>query len=222
MQRYAQQLLTGECLQMENYSEEHFLKPEIMLRLYSEGAFPMTNDEGVIDWYYPEIRTIIPLNNFNIPRSLTKSIAKLNFQYRVDSDFYAVVTNCANRSKTWISKKLINAYMNLWEQGFIHTVEVYQNDLLVGGLYGVSIRGAFFGESMFSKVSEASKAALIFLLRHLRDKEFVLLDVQFMTEHLRMFGAIEISLKEYNDLLKKAYSKNYYFNDEKVSEILIN
>jgi leucyl/phenylalanyl-tRNA---protein transferase len=207
---------------MENYSEEHFLKPEIMLRLYAEGAFPMTNDEGVIDWYYPEIRTIIPLNNFNIPRSLTKSIAKLNFQYRVDSDFPAVVTNCANRSKTWISKKLINAYMNLWEQGFIHTVEVYQDNILVGGLYGVSVRGAFFGESMFSKVTQASKAALVFLLNHLNRRKFVLLDVQFMTEHLKMFGAVEISLPDYNELLKKAYRKNYYFNDDKIGDILIN
>lgn len=206
---------------MNNYSEDHFLKPEIMLSLYSEGAFPMTGDEGIIDWYYPEIRTIIPLNNFNIPRSLTKTLPKLNFQYRIDNDFLSVVTNCANRSKTWIIKKLITAYMNLWEMGFIHTVEVYQNDLLVGGLYGVSIRGAFFGESMFSKVSEASKAALVFLLQHLSEKEFVLLDVQFMTEHLRMFGAVEISLKEYNDLLKKAYIKNHYFNDEKIGEILV-
>lgn len=193
-------------------SKKDLLKPENMIQLYAQGAFPMADDEGNIEWYLPEIRTIIPLDNYNIPRSLRKFMEKTNFDYKIDSKIVDVIINCSKRPKTWISEELIEAYKGLIKLGYLHSVEVYQYNELVGGLYGVTYRGAFFGESMFSKVSQASKCALVKLIEHLNNKEFVLLDVQFQTEHLKMFGAIEISFDEYSDLLLKAYEKKVSFN----------
>lgn len=181
------------------------LQPDNMIRLYASGAFPMADESGQINWYLPEVRTIIPLDNFNIPRSARKAIEKQNFEIKFDTDYLSVIRGCADRPSTWISEELIVAYRRLHKSGYLHTVETYQNGKLVGGLYGITFRGAFFGESMFSKVSQASKAALIALLNHLKEKDFVLLDVQYMTNHLRMFGAIEISWEEYSALLQKAY-----------------
>ena len=181
------------------------LQPDNMIRLYASGAFPMADESGLINWYLPEVRTIIPLDNFNIPRSAKKAIEKQNFEIKFDTDYLSVIKGCADRPSTWISEELIVAYRRLHKRGFLHTVETYQNGKLVGGLYGITFRGAFFGESMFSKVSQASKAALIALLYHLKEKDFVLLDVQYMTNHLRMFGAIEISWEQYSALLQKAY-----------------
>jgi len=196
----------------EKFSYKDYLEPEIMLGLYLKGAFPMA-DEGteIINWYMPEKRTIIPLDNYNYPRSLKKIISESEFEYKFDTDFHSVVKNCASRSSTWISEELIEAYLRLNKLGFIHTVETWQKGKLVGGLYGVAIKGAFFGESMFSNVSQASKAALIKLLEHLNKKRYALLDVQYMTPHLKMFGAIEISFEEYEQLLLEARKKNCEF-----------
>jgi leucyl/phenylalanyl-tRNA--protein transferase len=192
----------------ENFDPKELLQPENMIRLYASGAFPMADEKtGVINWYMPDIRTIIPLDNFNIPRTTKKAIEEKNFEVKFDTDFEGVIEGCAYRESTWISTELIEAYRRLKNRGFIHTVETWKDGKLVGGLYGVSFRGAFFGESMFSKVSQASKAALVALLNHLNEKDFVLLDVQFMTEHLKMFGAIEISFEEYTKLLHKSYAK---------------
>lgn len=193
-------------------SKKDLLKPENMIQLYAQGAFPMADDEGNIEWYLPEIRTIIPLDDYNIPRSLRKFMEKSTFEYKIDFKILDVIINCSKRPKTWISEELIEAYKGLIKLGYLHSVEVYQNNELVGGLYGVTYRGAFFGESMFSKVSQASKCALVKLIEHLNKKEFVLLDVQFQTEHLKMFGAVEISFEEYTDLLLKAYEKKISFN----------
>lgn len=193
-------------------SKKDLLKQENMIQLYAQGAFPMADDEGNIEWYLPEIRTIIPLDDYNIPRSLRKFMEKSTFEYKIDSKILDVIINCSKRPKTWISEELIEAYKGLIKLGYLHSVEVYQNNELVGGLYGVTYRGAFFGESMFSKVSQASKCALVKLIEHLNKKEFVLLDVQFQTEHLKMFGAVEISFEEYTDLLLKAYEKKISFN----------
>jgi len=192
----------------ENFDPKELLKPENMIRLYASGAFPMADAKsGGINWYLPEIRTIIPIDKFNIPRSAKKVIDDENFEIKFNTDFEGVLEGCADRESTWISDELKSAYRRLRKRGDIHTVETWKDGELVGGLYGITFRGAFFGESMFSKVSQASKAALVALLKHLKQKEFVLLDVQYLTEHLKMFGAVEISFEEYTKLLHKAYAK---------------
>jgi leucyl/phenylalanyl-tRNA---protein transferase len=188
-------------------NSKELLKPGNMLRLYASGAFPMADENGTISWFMPEIRTIIPLNKYNIPRSLKVFLKKNNFEIRFDTDFNSVVNGCTEREKTWISPELIEAYKRLQKRGHIHTVETWQKGKLVGGLYGVTFRGAFFGESMFSKVPQASKAALQKLIEHLNHKDFVLLDVQYLTPHLKMFGAVEIEFEEYNKLLYNAYTR---------------
>ncbi len=194
------------------YNKKDLLLPDNMLRMYASGAFPMAEDKNSeIDWYFPDIRTIIPLSNFNIPRSLKKFIKEHDFELRKDFDFLPVVKACANRETTWITDELIEAYQRLYNRKHIHTVEVWQNGNLAGGLYGITFRGAFFGESMFSLVPQASKAALAYLLEHLKQNNFVLLDVQYMTPHLKMFGAIEIPLEQYQDLLEESYVRNCEF-----------
>lgn len=187
------------------------LQPENMIRLYALGAFPMADEFGNIYWYMPSTRAIIPLDNFNIPRSVKNLKEKNNFVVKFDNDYLSVIKGCANRESTWISDKLIIAYRRLHKRGFVHSVEIYQNDKLVGGLYGITFRGAFFGESMFSSVSGASKVALISLIKHLKERNFVLLDIQYLTEHLKMFGAIEIEWIEYFNLLMKSYNINTTF-----------
>ena len=187
---------------------DEFLKPNNMLRLYATGAFPMADQEsGSIEWYLPETRCIIPIDNFNIPRSTKKEIDKLEFEIRYDTEIVSVIRGCANRDHTWISERLIEAYKRLIKRGHLHSVETWKDGELVGGLYGVTFRGAFFGESMFSKLSQASKASLISLLYHLKENDFALLDVQYMTEHLKMFGAVEINLDEYKTKLVEAYQR---------------
>jgi leucyl/phenylalanyl-tRNA--protein transferase len=186
---------------------KELLKPGNMLRLYASGAFPMADDEGRISWFMPEIRTIIPLDNYNIPRSLKIFLKKNNFEIRFDTNYLSVIRGCASREKTWISEELIEAYTRLHKKGHVHSVETWEEGKLVGGLYGVTFRGAFFGESMFSTVPQASKAALLKLIERLTLKDFVLLDVQYMTSHLKMFGAVEIDFEEYNKLLYSAYTR---------------
>lgn len=186
-------------------TKEDLLKPANMILLYARGAFPMADEEGELDWYMPETRTIIPLENFNYPRSLKKFMEKSDFEFRYDNDPMKIIYECADRDETWISKELIKGYKGLLKLGHLHTVEVYLENKLVGGLYGVSYRGAFFGESMFSKVSQASKSALIKLIERLKEKEFILLDVQFPTPHLEMFGAVSIPFDEFDNLLHKAH-----------------
>jgi len=196
----------------EKFDSKELLQPGNMLRLYASGAFPMADDKtGEINWYMPEIRSIIPLDKYNLPRSLKKFMEKSEFEYKFDSDSLSVILSCADRRKTWISDDLIDAYKQLKRLHHLHTVETWLNGRIVGGLYGITFRGAFFGESMFSKVPQASKAALIKLIERLKEKDFILLDVQYLTEHLKMFGAVEISFEEYNRLLFEAYNVNCEF-----------
>lgn len=192
-------------------SKKDLLKPENMILLYARGAFPMADEFGKINWYMPETRTIIPLDNFNIPRSLIKFLSRSNFKYNYDTCIENVIRNCADRESTWISDELFEAYKGLAKLGYLHSVEVFQTGDLVGGLYGIAYKGAFFGESMFSKVPQASKAALVKLFERLASKGFILLDVQYQTEHLKMFGAKEISFTEFNILLSEAYKRNVLF-----------
>ena len=194
------------------YNQDELLRPGNMIRLYASGAFPMADEKtDKINWYMPEIRTIIPLDNFNFPRTLRKFLEKSEFETKYDTNFIKVVEGCADRESTWISDKLIEAYLRLKKLGYIHTVETWENGRLVGGLYGVTFRGAFFGESMFSRKPQASKSALVNLLYHLKEKDFVMLDVQFMTDHLKMFGAVEISMEKYNELLYSSYVRGCEF-----------
>jgi leucyl/phenylalanyl-tRNA--protein transferase len=199
---------------MSDYSyltEDELLEPENMIRLYARGAFPMADDSGKIDWYFPERRTIIPLNAYNVPRSLKKIIGQSEYRITHDTAEIEVIKNCADRERTWISPKLISAYKNLITNKYLHSVEVWEEEELIGGLYGIAFKGAFFGESMFSKKSQASKIALVNLLGHLCTKGFMLLDVQYQTHHLRMFGAVEISLTEFSNLLEQAHSVDCIF-----------
>ncbi|MBM4170830.1 MAG: leucyl/phenylalanyl-tRNA--protein transferase [Ignavibacteria bacterium] len=192
-------------------SEEDLLKPQNMIRLYSRGAFPMADDSGKINWYLPEVRTIIPLMEFNIPRSLKKFMKRTDYEYRFNFNQLEVIKQCAQRESTWISEKLIDAYKNLINFNYLHSVEVYQSNRLIGGLYGIAYKGAFFGESMFSLVSQASKCALVKLIERLTYNNYSVLDVQFQTEHLKMFGAREISFDEFYELLLVAYKSETSF-----------
>lgn len=179
--------------------------------MYAHGAFPMADENQKINWYLPEIRTVIPLDSFNFPRSLKKFYFDSGFTYKIDTATVEVIRNCANRETTWISEELVKAYKGLQNLGHLHSVEVYQNENLVGGLYGVSYKGAFFGESMFSNVSQTSKCALIKLIGHLRERNFVLLDVQYQTDHLKMFGAVEIDFDDFQNRLLQSNSVDTTF-----------
>jgi leucyl/phenylalanyl-tRNA--protein transferase len=187
------------------FDKRALLEPENMLLMYAQGAFPMADEDGELEWYQPTTRAILPLDNFNVPRSLRQYMNECDFEYRYDYDFESVIRNCADRDTTWISEDLITAYDGLINLGNLHTVEVYKDNELVGGLYGVAFRKAFFGESMFSYVEQASKCALVKLVEKLNNASFQILDIQFITDHLKMFGAVEISFDQFKEMLLKAY-----------------
>jgi leucyl/phenylalanyl-tRNA--protein transferase len=185
------------------------LTPELLLYTYSQGIFPMGHDDGEIYWYDPDPRAIIPLDdNFHVPRSLARRIRQGGFEVRVDSAFRAVITACAepgeDREHTWITPAIIDVYCELHQWGYAHSVETWIDGELIGGLYGVTVGGLFAGESMFSRATDSSKIALVHLVERLRVGGFTLLDTQFMTEHLRRFGAVEIARAEYQKRLQQA------------------
>ncbi|GIK42245.1 MAG: leucyl/phenylalanyl-tRNA--protein transferase [Chloroflexota bacterium] len=184
------------------------LTPHLLLNAYSQGIFPMADEDGAIYWYDPDPRAIIPLENFHVSRSLARTIKQGKFEIRVDSAFRAVMQACAEpgpgREVTWISAKIIEAYCELHALGFAHSVETWLEGKLVGGLYGVAVGGLFAGESMFSRARDSSKVAMVYLVERLRRGGFVLLDTQFMTDHLRRFGTIEIPREEYQARLAHA------------------
>lgn len=184
------------------------LTPHLLLNAYSQGIFPMADEDGTIYWYDPDPRAIIPLGNSHVPRSLARTIKQGKFEIRVDSAFRAVMEACAeptpSREVTWISAKIIEAYCELHALGFAHSVETWSEGKLVGGLYGVALGGLFAGESMFSRARDSSKVALVYLIERLRRNGFVLLDTQFMTDHLRRFGTIEVPREEYQARLTHA------------------
>lgn len=175
----------------------------------------MAHEDGRIYWYDPDPRAIIPLDHFHVSRSLQRTIRQQLFEIRIDTAFTAVMHACAapipGREETWISEEIIQAYTRLHQLGFAHSVEVWQAGRLVGGLYGVAVGGFFAGESMFSQVRDSSKVALAFLVAHLNERKFHLLDTQFMTEHLRGFGAIEIPAAEYKMRLGQALLSSVTF-----------
>lgn len=165
----------------------------------------MAHEDGEIYWHEPDPRAILPLDTFHVPRSLKRTLKKGCFDVRRNTAFTAVIRACAapgpGRESTWINDEIMEAYELLHRLGYAHSVETWQNGRLVGGLYGVALRGLFAGESMFSYQSDASKVALVHLVQHLRTRGFQLLDVQYMTAHLRRFGALEISADAYRQRL---------------------
>ena len=181
------------------------LTPHHLLTAYAYGAFPMGDDEGTLHWLSPDPRAVIKLDACRPARSLRAVIRRGVFQIKVDHAFDQVIQACTDHPEgTWITPEIIEAYTTLHHLGFAHSVEAWQADRLVGGLYGIALGGAFFGESMFYRVSDASKVALITLVERLRTRGFVLLDVQFMTEHLHRFGAVEIRRQTYLRRLRHA------------------
>lgn len=186
------------------------ITPEILLRAYAAGIFPMAEDanDPTLFWVEPRDRGIIPLRGFHISKRLARTVRSDQFEIRVDQDFDAVIAGCAapdfDREKTWISGRIRRLYGELFDAGFCHTVEVYRDDRLVGGLYGVRLQGAFFGESMFHRERDASKVALVHLVARLRKGGFTLLDTQFVTPHLAQFGASEVPRRTYKQMLRAA------------------
>jgi leucyl/phenylalanyl-tRNA--protein transferase len=193
------------------------LTPDMLLRAYAIGVFPMAEDRDDPDlfWVDPRMRGIIPLDTFHVPRRLRRTVRNGGYRITVDSAFEATIEACAEstelRPRTWINDRIIMLYTSLFHLGFAHSVECWQDRQLIGGLYGVAMGGAFFGERMFSRESDASKIALIHLVARLRAGGFSLLDSQFITRHLRRFGAVEIPRGEYRQRLAEALKQNAEF-----------
>ena len=188
------------------------IPPDLLIRAYASGVFPMSEsaDDPEVFWVRPETRGIIPLNGFHMPKSLAKTIRQHRFDIRRDSDFDGVIDGCAEsrpgRRRTWINGPIREAYAELFRRGHCHTVEAWNGDRLVGGLYGVTLGRAFFGESMFARETDASKVCLAHLVEHLKARGFELLDTQFTTEHLKRFGAIDVPRGRYERMLADALS----------------
>src|SRR3979411_3246167 len=186
------------------------ITPEVLLRAYACGIFPMAEsaDDPTLFWVEPEIRGVVPLDGFRISSRLARTVRSDSFAVTVDTAFKAVIAGCAapqpDRNDTWINKRIRNLCIGLHELGHAHSGEVWQNDDLVGGLYGVSLGRAFFGESMFHLVRDASKVALVHLVARLIAGGFELLDTQYVTEHLKSFGAVEVPRRRYSVLLDRA------------------
>ena len=190
------------------------LDPALVLRAYREGIFPMAMESGEIGWFSPDPRGVIPLDSFHTPTRLARVVRSGRFDIHVDRAFEAVMRACAAREDddgTWISESIIECYVTLHRLGIAHSVETWHGDELVGGLYGVHLGGAFFGESMFHRATDASKVALVALVDRLRRRNFRLLDIQWVTPHLEQFGAIEIPQEEYLALLRNALKKEVAF-----------
>lgn len=192
------------------YAPGYRIPTDLLLKAYASGVFPMAESasEPEVFWVRPETRGIIPLDDFHVPKSLRKVIRQARFDVRVDTDFPGVIDACAEerdeRQTTWINAPIREAYIKLFELGHCHSVEAWRQGKLVGGLYGVRLGRAFFGESMFSRETDASKVCLAYLVERLRDRGFLLLDTQFTTEHLKRFGAVDVPRARYEKLLEKA------------------
>lgn len=182
------------------------LTPDLLLQAYAMGIFPMAEgrDDPEVFWVEPERRGVFPLDQFHISRSLAKTIRRDNYQIAINRDFAGTVAGCADRDTTWISSSIHQLYLALHQNGHAHSFEIWDQDRLIGGVYGVAIGAAFFGESMFSRRRDASKIVLAWLVDHLRRAGFTLFDTQFVTDHLMSLGAVEISRDAYLALLQDA------------------
>ena len=192
------------------YAPAYRIQPELLLKAYASGVFPMAESasDPEVFWVRPETRGVIPLDAFHVPRSLRKLMRRNPFEIRFDRDFEGVIDACAEereeRTSTWINAPIREAYVGLFQRGHCHTVEAWREGRLVGGLYGVKLGAAFFGESMFSRETDASKVCLVKLVQRLVERKFLLLDTQFTTGHLKRFGAIDVPRERYEMLLRKA------------------
>ncbi len=164
----------------------------------------MAVDHEQIEWFSPDPRAIMPLDAFHVPHGLKRALKKNAFEIRLDTNFEEVIRECSRRAETWINEEIIASYVNLFRLGFAHSIESWREGRLAGGLYGVGVFGAFFGESMFHHETDASKVALVALVEHLRERGYRLLDIQYVTDHLRAFGAVEIPRPRYMRLLHQA------------------
>jgi leucyl/phenylalanyl-tRNA---protein transferase len=193
------------------------ITPQVLLKAYACGIFPMAESaqDSALYWIEPQLRGILPLDTVHIPRRLAKTIRRDLYEIRIDSDFGAVIAGCAaarpGRQTTWINGRIHSLYRQLFELGHCHTVEAWRNGKLAGGLYGVHLGAAFFGESMFSTERDASKVALVYLVARLLHGGFRLLDTQFVTEHLRQFGTIEVPRQDFQRLLEDAVAHSSAF-----------
>jgi leucyl/phenylalanyl-tRNA---protein transferase len=192
------------------------ITPEILLRAYAMGIFPMADgrDDPEIHWIDPRRRGIMPLDGFHTSRSLARRLRRGGFQVTVDTAFREVVEACSTREETWISHRIERLYLQLFHLGFAHSLEVWEAEQLVGGVYGVTLGAAFFGESMFSHATDASKISLAHLVHRLRAGGFRLFDTQFLTPHLATLGAREIPRAEYHQLLADALAQDASFTPE--------
>lgn len=188
---------------------------ELLIAAYSNGYFPMAVDSGEIRWFSPDPRGVLPLDRFHVPRRLARTLRQGRVPARFDTRFRAVIEACArDRAEgSWINAEIVESYGALHRQGLAHSVEAWRAGRLVGGLYGVGLGGAFFGESMFHTVRDASKVALCALVERLQQRDYRLLDVQWVTPHLEQFGAIEIPRRRYLQLLKQALTVNCRFGE---------
>lgn len=193
------------------------MTPDLLLRAYALGVFPMarSRDDERLCWVDPDMRGILPLDRFHVPRSLAKLLKREPFTIRVDTAFEAVLEGCAEptpkRPDTWINPEIHCLFVALHRHGLAHSVECWREDRLVGGIYGLALGGAFFGESMFSRQTGASKIALCHLVALMRQSGFRLLDTQFITDHLKQFGAVEIPREDYRRLLAEALEQKTLF-----------
>ncbi len=181
------------------------LTPDLLIRAYANGVFPMGDDDtGIVRWHAPDPRAHLPLDAFHIPHNLRRRVRRREFSVTADRAFASVIEACADRARTWITPRIIRVYTELHERGYAHSVECWQEGDLAGGLYGVGLKGAFFGESMFYRVSNASKVALVHLVRQLRAGGFTLLDTQYSTEHLERFGVTTVPRSAFEQKLIRA------------------
>jgi len=186
---------------------------ELLLHAYRHAVFPMAMEDGEIAWFSPDPRAIIPLETFHVPHGLKRALKKARFEIRINTVFERVMRACAQREETWINDEIVESYVNLHRQGHAHSVEAWLEGELAGGLYGVSLGGAFFGESMFHEVTDASKVALHALVERLRARLEAVLDTQWLTPHLVTFGAVEIPRLEYQRQLGRAVDRDCRFVD---------
>lgn len=197
---------------MASHNDDIILEitPQVLLKAYACGLFPMAEsaEDATLFWIEPELRGILPLDHFHLPKRLKRTLRADKFEIRINTDFEGVINGCAgsgpDRPQTWINDEIRRLYGALFEQGYCHTVEAWHEGNLAGGLYGISLNGVFFGESMFTRVTDASKICLTHLVARLIAGGYKLLDTQFLTEHLARFGTIEISRDIYSDLLDDA------------------